>query len=64
MEKGEIAQNMSNFTFFHNVFIKLFFFSVLKYVYMEGRVKIGLGAKNLGEKWKILPLLTSLEVLV
>ena len=34
VEKGEIA-HLSNFTFFHNVFLKLFFFTVLKRVYME-----------------------------
>ena len=30
---------LSNFTFVHNVFLKLFFFNVLKSVYMEERVK-------------------------
>ena len=37
MEKCEIA-HLSNFTFFHNVFL-FFFFNVLKRVYMEERVK-------------------------
>ena len=35
VEKGEIA----HLTFFHNVFLKAFFFNVLKWVYMEKRVK-------------------------
>ena len=38
VEKGEIA-HFEQFTFFHNIFLKLFFFNVLKWVYMEERLK-------------------------
>ena len=38
VEKGDIA-HLSNFTFFHNVFLKLFFFNVLKWVFVEERIK-------------------------
>ena len=45
--------SLSNFTFLHNVFLKPFFFNVLKRVYMKERVfREGLNIGDLNErKW-------------